>query len=71
MSVPLAVGRNAKLEAGDLHHEVTLAWHCYQKLRVVYHARPEQSRPRLPELHQLPASLPADRRRDRPYRTTQ
>ena len=35
---------NAKLEAGDPHHEVTLAWHCYQKLRAVYHARPEQGR---------------------------
>ncbi|QQE49265.1 ISL3 family transposase [Micrococcus luteus] len=30
--------------AGDPHHEVTLAWHCYQKLRAVYHARPEQGR---------------------------
>ncbi|WP_308071595.1 transposase [Kocuria sp. LUK] len=35
---------NAKLEAGDPHHEVTIAWHCYQKLRAVYHARPEQGR---------------------------
>lgn len=35
---------NAKLEAGDPHHEVTLAWHCYQKLRVIYHARPEAGR---------------------------
>lgn len=35
---------NAKLEAGDPHHEVTLAWHCYQKLRAVYHARPETGR---------------------------
>lgn len=26
---------NAKLEAGDPHHEVTLAWHCYQKLRAI------------------------------------
>ncbi|MFI7744933.1 transposase [Kocuria sp. HR5S1] len=33
-----------KLAAGDPHHEVTLAWHCYQKLRAVYHARPEQGR---------------------------
>ena len=35
---------NAKLEAGDPHYEVTLAWHCYQKLRAVYHARPEAGR---------------------------
>ena len=35
---------NAKLVAGDPHHEVTLAWHCYQKLRAVYHARPEAGR---------------------------
>lgn len=35
---------NAKLEAGDPHHEVTLAWHCYQKLRAIYHARPEAGR---------------------------
>ncbi|WP_371212494.1 ISL3 family transposase [Kocuria sp. SM24M-10] len=35
---------NAKLVAGDPHHEVTLAWHCYQKLRAVYHARPEHGR---------------------------
>ena len=35
---------NAKLAAGVPHHEVTLAWHCYQKLRAVYHARPEQGR---------------------------
>ena len=35
---------NAKLEAGDAHHEVTLAWHCYQKLRAIYHARPETGR---------------------------
>ena len=26
---------NTKLEAGDPHHEVTLAWHCYQKLRAI------------------------------------
>lgn len=35
---------NAKLAAGDPHHEVTVAWHCYQKLRAVYHACPEQGR---------------------------
>ena len=35
---------NTKLEAGDPHHEVTLAWHCYQKLRAIYHARPETGR---------------------------
>lgn len=35
---------NAKLAAGGPHQEVTLAWHCYQKLRVVYHARPEMGR---------------------------
>lgn len=35
---------NAKLDAGDPHHEVTLACHCYQKLRAVYRARPERGR---------------------------
>ena len=35
---------NTKLVAGDPHHEVTVAWHCYQKLRAVYHARPEHGR---------------------------
>ena len=35
---------NAKLEAGDPHHKVTLAWGCHQKLRAVYHSRPEQGR---------------------------
>ncbi len=35
---------NVKLEAGDPHHEVTLAWHCYQKLRAVYHAGPLRGR---------------------------
>ena len=35
---------NANLVAGDPDHEVTLAWHCYQKLRSVYHARAEQGR---------------------------
>lgn len=34
---------NTKLESGDPHHEVTLAWHCYQKLRAVYHAHPDQA----------------------------
>lgn len=34
----------AKLAAGDPHHEVALALHCYQKLRAVYHARPEAGR---------------------------
>jgi transposase len=35
---------NAKLEAGGPHYEVTPAWHCYQKLRAVYHARPDHGR---------------------------
>lgn len=35
---------NAKLVAGDPNHEVTLAWHCYPKLRSVYHARAKQGR---------------------------
>ncbi|WP_249033778.1 ISL3 family transposase [Kocuria rosea] len=42
---PRQVARpDAKLAAGDPHHEVTLAWHCYQKLRAVYHARTETGR---------------------------
>lgn len=35
------------------HHEVTLAWHCYQQLRAVYHVRPEQGR-------QLVAAVPSN-----------
>ncbi|WP_277619389.1 transposase [Kocuria rosea] len=35
---------DAKLEAGDPHLEVTFAWHGYQKLRAVYHVRPERGR---------------------------
>ena len=35
---------NAKLTAGDPRHEVTLAWQCYQKLRSIYHARPDTGR---------------------------
>ncbi|MET3946369.1 ISL3 family transposase [Arthrobacter sp. AL08] len=35
---------DAKLSAGDPDHEVTLAWQCYQKLRNIYHARPEHGR---------------------------
>ncbi|GEO93194.1 hypothetical protein KFL01_25000 [Kocuria flava] len=41
---------NVKLAAGDPHHEVTLAWHCYQKLRAVYHARSERGRPLVAEV---------------------
>ena len=33
-----------KLEAGDPNHEVSIAWQCYQKLRSIYHARPEKGR---------------------------
>jgi transposase len=32
------------LEEGDPNHEVTIAWHCYQKLRAVYHAKAEKGR---------------------------
>lgn len=35
---------DAKLIAGDPHHEVSLAWQCYQKLRAVYHAGPAKGR---------------------------
>jgi transposase len=35
---------DAKLAVGDPDHEVTLAWQCYQKLRAIYHARPEKGR---------------------------
>ncbi|WP_444964457.1 ISL3 family transposase [Pseudarthrobacter sulfonivorans] len=35
---------DAKLNAGDPDDEVTLAWQCYQKLRNIYHARPERGR---------------------------
>lgn len=33
-----------QLEAGSPHHELIIAWHCYQKLRVTYHVRPEVGR---------------------------
>jgi transposase len=35
---------DAKLNAGDPDHEVTLAWQCYRKLRNIYRARPERGR---------------------------
>ncbi|GGI02794.1 ISL3 family transposase [Arthrobacter liuii] len=35
---------DAKLTLGDPDHDVTLAWQCYQKLRNIYHARPERGR---------------------------
>ncbi|MFJ5975634.1 ISL3 family transposase [Pseudarthrobacter oxydans] len=35
---------DAKLTLGDPDHEVSLAWQCYQKLRNIYHARPEKGR---------------------------
>jgi transposase len=35
---------DAKLTVGDPDHEVTLTWQCYQKLRNIYHARPERGR---------------------------
>jgi transposase len=28
----------ARLDAGDPDYEVTVAWHCYQQLRSIYHA---------------------------------
>lgn len=39
-----------KLEAGDPNSEVTIAWHSYQKLRAVYHARPEKGRELITEI---------------------
>lgn len=35
---------DAKLTLGDPHHEVTIAWQCYQQLRSIYHVRAEQGR---------------------------
>ncbi|MET4096679.1 transposase [Arthrobacter sp. UYCu712] len=35
---------DAKLTAGDPGHEVTIAWQCYQRLRNIYHARPDRGR---------------------------
>jgi transposase len=35
---------DAKLTLGDPDHEVTLAWQCYQKLRHIYHTKPERGR---------------------------
>src|SRR5215212_12236462 len=32
------------LQAGDPNGEVNLAWQCYQQLRSIYHAGPEQGR---------------------------
>ncbi len=39
-----------KLEDGDPTHEVAIAWQCYQKLRSVYHARPEKGRELVTEI---------------------
>ncbi len=39
-----------KLEEGDPTHEVAIAWQCYQKLRSVYHARPEKGRELVTEI---------------------
>lgn len=39
-----------KLEAGDPNSDVTIAWHSYQKLRAVYHARPERGRELVAEI---------------------
>jgi transposase len=35
---------DAKLTAGDPGQEVSIAWQCYQKLRSIYHGRPEKGR---------------------------
>ena len=35
---------DAKLTLGDPDQEVTLAWQCYQKLRNIYHSKPERGR---------------------------
>lgn len=35
---------NAKLEAEDPNHEVTLAWQCYQQVQAIYHTAPERER---------------------------
>jgi Transposase len=32
---------DAALDAGDPDYEVTVAWHCYQQLRSIYHATHE------------------------------
>lgn len=40
----------AKLSAGDPNDEVILAWHCYQKLRAVYHASPARGRELVTEI---------------------
>lgn len=39
-----------RLEAGDPISEVAIAWHSYQKLRAVYHARPERGRELVTEI---------------------
>ena len=41
---------DAKLALGDPDDEVTLAWQCYQKLRNIYHARPERGRELVKEI---------------------
>ena len=44
LSEKQAARLDAKLTIGDPDHEVTLPWQCYQKLRNIYHARPERCR---------------------------
>lgn len=54
---------HSKLQAGGPHREVTLAWHCDQKVRAVYHAHPEQRRRLVAEvLAAFPSCpIPSDR----------
>lgn len=58
---------NTELEAGNPHHEVTLAWDYYRKLRAVYHSRPARGRRLLAD----PGQLPHRPRVERPRRGDQ
>jgi transposase len=50
LSEKQAARLEAKLLAGEHGHEVTLPWQCYQKLRNIYHSRPEKGRHLLTEV---------------------
>jgi transposase len=49
---------NAKRTLGDPDHEVALAWQCYQKLRNIYHAKPDRGRELVNEVIRLVPVLP-------------
>ncbi len=49
---------NTRLEAGDPESEVTIGWHCYQELRLIYHVRHHDGKRTLQKLLDKYASCP-------------